>query len=32
VMTKLATEAGWQVVSADLDLLQRDSLILLRNP
>jgi hypothetical protein len=32
VMTKLATEAGWQVLSADLDLLQRDSIILLRNP
>jgi hypothetical protein len=32
LMTRLATEAGWQVVSADLDLLQRDSLILLRNP
>ena len=32
LMTKLATEAGWQVLSADLDLLQRDSLILLRNP
>ena len=32
LMTKLATEAGWEVLSADLDLLQRDSLILLRNP
>ena len=32
LMTRLATEAGWQVLSADLDLLQRDSLILLRNP
>ena len=32
LMAKLATEAGWRVVSADLDLLQRDSLILLRNP
>jgi hypothetical protein len=31
-MTKLATEAGWEVISVDLDLLQRDSLILLRNP
>lgn len=32
LMTRLATDAGWQVLSADLDLLQRDSLILLRNP
>jgi SAM-dependent methyltransferase len=32
VMARLAEEAGWQVVSADLDLLQRDSLIVLRNP
>jgi hypothetical protein len=32
VMSKLATEAGWQVVSADLELLQRDSIIVLRNP
>jgi SAM-dependent methyltransferase len=32
VMSRLATEAGWEVLSADLDLLQRDSLILLRNP
>jgi hypothetical protein len=32
LMTKLATETGWEVLSADLDLLQRDSLILLRNP
>ena len=32
VMTRLATEAGWEILSADLDLLQRDSLILLRNP
>lgn len=31
LMAKLATEAGWQVLSADLNLLQRDSLILLRN-
>src|SRR5262245_30745199 len=27
LMAKLATEAGWQVLSADLELLQRDSLI-----
>lgn len=32
LMSKLAIEAGWEVLSADLDLLQRDSLILLRNP
>jgi hypothetical protein len=32
VMTKLATEAGWEVLCADLDLLRRDSLIILRNP
>src|SRR5262249_34045257 len=32
VMTTLATDAGWQVLSAELDLLQRDSIILLRNP
>ena len=32
LMTTLATEAGWEVVSADLNLLERDSLILLRNP
>jgi hypothetical protein len=32
LMTKLATKAGWEVLSADLDLLQRDSLMLLRNP
>ena len=31
VMTKIATEAGWQVQCSDLGLLQRDSLILLRN-
>lgn len=31
-MAKLAVEAGWEVVRADLDLLRRDSLILLRNP
>ena len=31
-MTKIATEAGWQVEHADLDLLRRDSIILLRNP
>lgn len=30
-MVKIATEAGWEVQCADLDLLQRDSLILLRN-
>jgi len=32
LMTRLATEAGWQVLDADLNLLRRDSLILLRNP
>jgi SAM-dependent methyltransferase len=32
LMSKLASEAGWQVLTADLDLLRRDSLILLRNP
>jgi hypothetical protein len=32
LMTRLATDAGWEVVTADLDLLKRDSLILLRNP
>ena len=32
LMSRLATEAGWQVLSADLNLLERDSLILLRNP
>jgi len=32
VMSKLATEAGWEVLSADLGLLRRDSIILLRNP
>lgn len=32
VMTKIATEAGWQVEQADLNLLRRDSIILLRNP
>lgn len=32
VMTKLATEAGWEVLRPDLNLLRRDSLILLRNP
>lgn len=31
-MTKLAREAGWDVLCADLNLLQRDSLIFLRNP
>lgn len=31
-MMKLAMDAGWQVLSADLDLLRRDSLILLRKP
>lgn len=31
-MTKLAVEAGWDVLCGDLDLLQRDSLIFLRNP
>jgi hypothetical protein len=31
-MTKLAAEAGWEVLCADLGLLQRDSLIVLRNP
>jgi SAM-dependent methyltransferase len=31
LMAKLATEAGWEVLCADLDLLRRDSLILLRN-
>lgn len=30
-MAKLETEAGWKGLCADLDLLQRDSLILLRN-
>lgn len=30
VMTNIATEAGWQVEQADLDLLRRDSIILLR--
>lgn len=32
VMTTLAEEAGWEVLNADLGLLQRDALILLRNP
>lgn len=32
VMVKLAEETGWEVLNADLGLLQRDSLILLRNP
>ena len=32
VMTRVATEAGWEVLSADLGLLRRDSIILLRNP
>lgn len=32
VMTALAREAGWEVLRADLDLLRRDSVILLRNP
>ena len=32
LMTRLATDAGWEVVTADLNLLKRDSLILLRNP
>jgi SAM-dependent methyltransferase len=32
VMTRLGTEAGWEVLNADLGLLQRDSVILLRNP
>lgn len=32
LMSRLATEAGWQVLRADLNLLERDSLILLRNP
>ncbi len=32
IMTKLAMEAGWEVLCADLDLLRRDSLIFLRNP
>lgn len=31
-MTKLAREAGWDVLCADLNLLRRDSLIFLRNP
>ncbi|HBH78906.1 MAG TPA: hypothetical protein DDY39_03675, partial [Nitrospira sp.] len=31
-MTKLALEAGWDVLCADLNLLRRDSLIFLRNP
>ena len=31
-MTKLATDAGWEVLCADLNLLRRDSLIVLRNP
>jgi hypothetical protein len=29
-MTKLAIEAGWKVISADLELLKRDSIILLK--
>lgn len=32
VMAQLAVEAGWEVLNADLGLLRRDSLILLRNP
>jgi hypothetical protein len=31
-MTELAIEAGWEVLSADLGLVQRHSIILLRNP
>jgi hypothetical protein len=31
-MTTLATEAGWEVLCADLGLLRRDALIVLRNP
>lgn len=31
-MTKLATEAGWEVLRPDLDLLRRDAMVLLRNP
>jgi hypothetical protein len=32
LMTRLAIEAGWEVLSPDLGLLQRDAVILLRNP
>ena len=31
-MKEIAESAGWQVVSADLDLVQRDSMILLTKP
>jgi hypothetical protein len=31
VMARLAAQAGWEVLRADLDLLRRDSIILLRN-
>jgi hypothetical protein len=32
LMANLAAKTGWEVVSPDLDLLERDSIILLRNP
>ncbi len=32
VMARLAAEAGWEVLEADLGLLKRDAIILLRNP
>ena len=31
-MAEAATRAGWKVICSDLDLIQRDGLVLLRRP